>query len=417
MINFKKFKLKNGLKVIVHTDKSTPIVAMNILYNVGARDESPDKTGFAHLFEHLMFGGSKNIPNFDTPLEKAGGDNNAFTTNDITNYYLTIPKENLETAFWLESDRMLDLAFTPRSLEVQKQVVIEEFKQSYLNQPYGDLWMLLKPLAYKKHPYRWNTIGEEISHIENANMDHVKDFYKRFYNPNNAIMVLAGNIDLEEAQKLSTKWFDNIPSGPKNERSLPIEPVQQVARRQQVDRDVPADMLVMAFHMCDRLSSDYHATDLISDILSGGSSSRLNRKLIKEQALFSELDAFIMGDMDPGLFVFLGKPNSGVSLKEAEKALWQEIELLKSEQLKVSELIKVKNKVESTLIFEKVSVLNKAMSLAYFELISDAEDINNEIEKYKLVTPEKIHTIAKNIFSKENSNTLFYQKQKPNDSK
>lgn len=416
MIDFDKFKLKNGLRVIVHTEKSTPIVAMNILYNVGARDESPDKTGFAHLFEHLMFGGSKNISTYDTPLEKAGGENNAFTTNDITNYYLTIPKENLETAFWLESDRMLDLAFTPKSLEVQRQVVIEEFKQSYLNQPYGDLWMLLKPLAYKTHPYRWNTIGKDVSHIESATMDDVKDFYGKFYHPDNAIMVLAGNIELEEAQQLADKWFGDIPSGPKNNRSLPEEAVQKKARTKKVERDVPADMLVIAFHMCNRLSKDYQATDLISDILSGGSSSRLTRKLIKEQAVFSELDAYITGDIDNGLFVFSGKPTEGISVEEAEKAIWKEIGLLKSELVKNTELEKVKNKVESTMIIGEVSILNKAMSLAYYELINNANDINQEVSKYKKVTAEQIREIANQIFTKENSNTLYYLKKSSNDS-
>jgi predicted Zn-dependent peptidase len=415
MINFNKFTLKNGLKVIVHTDKSTPIVAMNILYNVGARDESPDQTGFAHLFEHLMFGGSKNIPTYDTPLEKAGGENNAFTSNDITNYYLTIPKENLETAFWLESDRMLDLAFTPKSLEVQRQVVIEEFKQSYLNQPYGDLWMLLKPLAYKEHPYLWNTIGKDISHIESATMDDVKSFYRRYYNPNNAIMVLAGNIELEEAEKLSKKWFEGIPAGQAIERNLPKEPVQQAARSLKVERDVPADMIIIAFHMCDRLSPDYHATDLMSDILSGGASSRLNQKLVKDQTLFSELDAFITGDHDNGLFVFSGKPHQGISMEEAEKAIWQEIEILKNEKAEALELEKVKNKVESTMLYGKVSVLNKAMSLAHFELISNANDINTEVDKYWAVNADQIHRIANEIFSKENSNTLYYLKRNSND--
>lgn len=417
MIKFKKFTLDNGLRVIVHSDKSTPIVAMNILYNVGARDESPDKTGFAHLFEHLMFGGSKNIPSYDTPLEKAGGENNAFTTNDITNYYLTIPKENLETAFWLESDRMMELAFTPKSLEVQRQVVIEEFKQSYLNQPYGDLWMLLKPLAYKTHPYRWNTIGKEVSHIESASMENVKDFYGKFYNPNNAIMVLAGNIELEEAKNLSQKWFSNIDAGPENIRQVPKEPIQQEARSQEVERDVPASMLVMAFHMCDRLNDNYQATDLLSDILSGGQSSRLTRKLVKEQTLFSELDAFITGDNDPGLFVFSGKPNEGVSMEQAEKAIWKEIELLKSETIKDSELEKVKNKLESTMIFGEVNTLNKAMSLAHYELLSDAQNINTEVDKYRNVSAHQIQKIANEIFVKENSNTLYYLKKNSNETK
>lgn len=416
MINYNKFTLKNGLKVIVHTDKSTPIVAMNILYNVGARDESPNQTGFAHLFEHLMFGGSKNIPTYDTPLEKAGGENNAFTSNDITNYYLTIPKENLETAFWLESDRMTDLAFTPKSLEVQRQVVIEEFKQNYLNQPYGDLWMLLKPLAYKKHPYLWNTIGKDISHIESATIEDVKSFYQRFYNPNNAIMVLAGNIELEEAEELSKKWFEGIPAGQAIERNLPKEPAQKEARRLQVERDVPADMLLIAFHMCDRLNPDYQATDLISDILSGGASSRFTRRLVKEKALFSELDAIITGDIDPGLFVISGKPNPGVSMEEAENAIWEEIETLKKDKIEALELEKVKNKVESTLIYEKVNVLNKAMGLAQHELLGNANDINTEVNQYWAVSADQIQRIAKEIFTTKNSNTLYYLKKDSNDS-
>jgi len=412
MITFDKFILNNGLTIIVHQDLSTPIVAMNILYKVGARDESPDKTGFAHLFEHLMFGGSANIPSYDTPLEKAGGENNAFTNSDITNYYLTIPKENLETAFWLESDRMLNLAFTDKSLEVQRQVVIEEFKQSYLNQPYGDVWLLLKPLAYKQHSYRWNTIGKDISHIEKARMEDVRAFYKKYYNPDNAIMVLAGNISTHEAKELCEKWFADIPSGNKIDRNIPVEPVQQEARDLSVVRDVPSDALYMAFHMCDRLHPDYQATDLLSDILSNGPSSRLNRRLIKEKAVFAELDAYISGDKDPGLFVFSGNPVEGVSLQEAESALWEEIERIKNEQIEEVELEKVKNKMESSMVFGEVSVLNKAMSLAYYESLGDAEGLNREIEKYRMITTQKIQNIAQNIFTKQNSNTLYYHAKK-----
>jgi predicted Zn-dependent peptidase len=412
MIEFDKFKLNNGLTVIVHQDLSTPIVAMNILYKVGARDENPEKTGFAHLFEHLMFGGSINIPTFDKPLEKAGGENNAFTNSDITNYYITIPKENLETAFWLESDRMLNLAFTDKSLEVQRQVVIEEFKQSYLNQPYGDVWLLLKPLAYKTHPYQWNTIGKDVSHIENASMEDVKSFYKKYYNPNNAIMVLAGNISLEEAKPLCEKWFGEIEAGAEINRNIPVEPQQKEARHLSVERDVPSDTLYIAFPMYDRLHADYQAADLLSDVLSNGPSSRLFRKLVKEQGIFAELDAYIGGDKDPGLFLFNGKPSTGISLEQAEKALWVEIERVKQEIIGDEELQKVKNKIESSMIFGEVSILNKAMSLAYYESISKAEDLNLEVEKYRKVSSEQLHRVANELFSKEKSNTLFYQAKK-----
>lgn len=412
MIKFERFQLDNGLRVIVHQDLSTPLVAMNILYQVGARDEEASRTGFAHLFEHLMFGGSANIPSYDTPLETAGGENNAFTNSDITNYYLTIPKENLETAFWLESDRMLNLAFTDKSLEVQRQVVIEEFKQSYLNQPYGDVWMLLKPLAYKTHPYQWNTIGKDISHIEDASMEEVKDFYQRFYNPNNAIMVLAGNINVEEAKAYCEKWFANIPAGEEVKRNIPKEKVQTEARVLNVEREVPNDALYIAFHMCNRLDEAYQVIDLLSDILSNGPSSRLFRKLVKERALFAELDAYITGDIDEGLFIFSGKPAEGISLEEAEKAIWEEIEIVKEELVTEEELEKVKNKLESSMIFGEVSFLNKAMSLAYYENISKAEDINEEVKKYREISALQLQEMAKNIFTKENSSTLFYQAKK-----
>ncbi|MCB0409604.1 MAG: insulinase family protein, partial [Flavobacteriales bacterium] len=291
MITFEKFELENGLKVIVHQDKSTPIVAFNLLYDVGARDEDENKTGFAHLFEHLMFGGSINVPNFDEPLQKVGGDNNAFTSNDITNYYITLPKENLETAFWLESDRMLSLAFTDKSLEVQRQVVIEEFKQNYLNQPYGDVWLLLRPLAYSKHPYKWATIGKEIAHIENATMEDVKDFFFHHYLPNNAILCIAGNIRTEEIKTLTQKWFGEILKGNVKERNLTVEPKQTKERRLQVERDVPSNAIYKAYKMCKRSDNDYFATDLLSDILSMGNSSRLYTSLIKEQKLFSDINA------------------------------------------------------------------------------------------------------------------------------
>jgi len=307
MINFERFELDNGLKVIVHQDKSTPIVAFNLLYDVGARDEDSSRTGFAHLFEHLMFGGSVNISDYDEVVEKAGGQNNAFTSNDITNYYITLPKDNLEQAFRLESDRMLSLAFTPKSLEVQRQVVIEEFKQNYLNQPYGDIHLLLRPLAYKEHPYRWPTIGKEVSHIEEATMEEVKAFFYKHYAPNNAILVVAGDVEIDEIKALSEKWFAPIERREVAVRNLPKEPRQEEARTLTVERDVPVDVIYKAFHMCARTDQDFFATDLISDILSRGNSSRLYNSLVKEQKLFSDIDAFIGGELDESLFYFAGK--------------------------------------------------------------------------------------------------------------
>jgi len=408
MINFEKFELTNGLKVIVHHDPSTPVVAFNILYNVGARDEDPDKTGFAHLFEHLMFGGSVHIPKYDTPLENAGGENNAFTNNDITNYYLTIPKQNLELAFWLESDRMLDLAFSEKSLEVQRNVVIEEFKQSYLNQPYGDVWLLLRPLAYKVHPYRWSTIGREIAHIEHATMVDVRAFYKKFYNPNNAILTVAGNVKVDEVRKLAKKWFGPIAGSTEIIRSLPAEPRQLETRTLSVKRNVPFDAIYKAFHMCSRSDAKYHATDLISDILSHGDSSRLYTRLVKQQKIFSDIQAYVTSDIDKGLFIFTGKLVKGVSMERAEEALNKEISEIRNQEINPDELEKVKNKIESTLEFSEISVLNKAMNLSYSELLGDAGLINKEKEKYAMVSTRLIKETAEEMFRPENSSTLYY---------
>ncbi|MCD4698721.1 MAG: insulinase family protein [Bacteroidales bacterium] len=408
MVNFDKFELDNGLKVIVHKDSTTPLVAVNILYNVGARDEDPDKTGFAHLFEHLMFGGSENIAKYDSPLEKSGGENNAFTNNDITNYYLTIPKQNLELAFWLESDRMLNLAFSEKSLEVQRNVVIEEFRQSYLNQPYGDVWLMLRPLAYKVHPYQWTTIGKEISHIEDARMRDVKDFYTKYYNPDNAVMAVAGNIEVEDIKQLAEKWFSPIKKRSRFVRSLPAEPVQQEDRKKEVHRNVPISAIYKAYHMCSRNDEAYHSSDLISDILSNGDSSRLFNRLVKEQKLFSDIQAYISGDIDQGLFIFTGKIVKGVSMQDAEKALNREIENIRDERISEQELEKVKNKIESTLEFSEMSVLNKAMNLAYSELIGDACLINLEKEKYAAVTVDSVKQAAEKMFRKGNSSTLYY---------
>lgn len=408
MINFKRFQLDNGLKVLVHEDHTTAMAVINILYNVGARDEVPEKTGFAHLFEHLMFGGSMHIPNYDGPLQQVGGENNAFTSNDITNYYITLPANNLETAFWLESDRMLSLAFSEQSLEVQRQVVCEEFKQRYLNQPYGDVWLRLRPLAYKVHPYRWATIGKELKHIEEATMDDVKAFFTKFYTPQNAIMVVAGDVNLEQVKSLSEKWFGNIAAGNTPIRNLPQEPVQTEARREEVDADVPVDSIYIAFHGPDRLSPDYHAMDLMSDILSRGTSSRLYRTLIKEKQLFSEVNAYVLGSIDTNLFVLEGKPSASITMQQAEEALWTEINRLKVELVAEDELEKVKNKIESTMIFSELSILDKAMNLSYYELLGGAEEYNKEPQKYVQVNKEDILKMANQIFSIDNSSTLIY---------
>ncbi len=408
MINFERFELNNGLKVIVHQDKSTPIVAFNLLYDVGARDESPERTGFAHLFEHLMFGGSINISDYDEVVEKAGGQNNAFTSNDITNYYITLPKENLEHAFRLESDRMLGLAFTPKSLEVQRQVVIEEFKQNYLNQPYGDIHLLLRPLAYQKHPYQWPTIGKEVSHIEEATMEEVKNFFYKHYAPNNAILVVAGDVDLNHVKLLSKKWFGPIPLRDTPKRDLPKEPRQEAARTLKVERDVPVDVIYKAFHMCARTDIDFFATDLISDILSRGNSSRLYNSLVKDQKLFSDIDAFIGGELDEGLFYFAGKLTPGVSMEDAEAGIDAEIGKLKLFLVDEKELRKVKNKAISAHKFSELNVLNKAINLATSELMGDASLVNKQIDLYEGVTASKIKDVAQDVFRKANSNTLYY---------
>lgn len=408
MINFERFTLENGLKVLVHTDNSTPMAVMNILYDVGARDENPDKTGFAHLFEHLMFGGSANIPDYDEPLQLVGGENNAFTSNDITNYYLTLPAENLETGFWLESDRMLSLAFSDKSLEVQRSVVIEEFKQRYLNQPYGDVWLLLRPLAYKVHPYSWATIGKEIKHVEDATMDDVKGFFYKHYRPNNAILVVAGNVTVSQVKELCNKWFLPIPAGEKTERNLPKEPAQTEARKLTVERAVPASAIYKTWHIVDRLHPDYYAIDLASDILSNGKSSRLYQRLVKEQKLFSDINAYQTGDIDAGLFVVSGRLNKDVSMEDAEKAIEEQLDLLKKEAVEERELDKLKNKLESNNVFGEMSALNKAMNLAYAELLGDANRVNSEMDYYRKVTPADIKRVANTVFTAENSSTLYY---------
>jgi len=412
MIKFDKFTLDNGLRVLVHEDNSTPIVAVNLVYDVGARDEDPNKTGFAHLFEHLMFGGSKNIDDFDQPLQNAGGQNNAFTSNDFTNYYETLPIPNIETALWLESDRMDSLAFTPKSLEVQRSVVIEEFKQRYLNQPYGDVWLLLRPLAYKKHPYQWATIGKEIKHIEDATMDDVKAFFYKHYGPKNAILSIAGNITSKQVKPLVEKWFGDIEGREKYIRNLPKEPKQTKLRTLTVERDVPSDAIYLAFKMGNRLDNSYYVSDLISDILSRGESSRLYKKLVKETPTFTDINAYITGSLDEGLFIISGKPKTGISLDEAYQTIRKELELMQTEMVHEDELTMVKNKIESTTVFGEMSVLNKAMGLGYFELLGDASLINEEENKYHKITAEEVLNESQKLFKETNCSVLFYKSKK-----
>ncbi|MCD7817045.1 MAG: insulinase family protein, partial [Bacteroides sp.] len=354
MISVNRYSLPNGLRIVHHEDDSTQMVALNLLYKVGARDEDPEHTGFAHLFEHLMFGGSVHIPDYDTPVQNAGGENNAWTNNDITNYYITLPYQNVETGFWLESDRMLSLDFSPHSLEVQRQVVIEEFKQRNLNQPYGDTSHLIREMAYQDHPYRWPTIGKEISHIANATLEEVKAFFYRFYAPNNAILAVSGHISFEETIRLAEKWFGPIPAREVPVRNLPVEKPQTSIRRKTVTRNVPVDVLYMAFHMCNRLHPDYQVFDMLTDLLANGRSSRLIQSLVISQKTFTSIDAYISGSLDEGLLQITGKPAAGISLKEAEQAVWQELEKLKNIPINETELEKVKNRYESEQIFNNI---------------------------------------------------------------
>lgn len=404
-----KLTLSNGLRLVHYEDLSTQMVALNIVYDVGARDEDPEHTGFAHLFEHLMFGGSKHIPDYDTPLQLAGGENNAWTNNDITNYYLTVPKPNVETGFWLESDRMLELAFSEQSLEVQRGVVMEEFKQRCLNQPYGDVGHLLRPLAYQVHPYRWPTIGKDLSHIEQATLEEVKSFFYRFYAPNNAVLAVTGNISWDETVRLTEKWFAPIPRREVPVRQLPQEPVQLEERRLEVKRNVPLDALFMGYHMCNRDDADYYAFDILSDVLSNGRSSRLNRRLVQELNLFSSIDAYISGTRDAGLLHVSGKPATGVSLEQAENAVRRELEELQQTLVGEQELEKVKNKFESTQIFGNINYLNVATNLAWFELTGQAEDIDLEVERYRSVTAEQLQAVAQRTFRQDNGVVLYYK--------
>lgn len=408
MIQFEKFTLSNGLRVIVHEDHSTPMAVLNVMYDVGARDEDPNKTGFAHLFEHLMFGGSINIEDFETPLQMAGGENNAYTSNDVTNYYIQLPAENLETAFWLESDRMLSLAFSEKSLEVQRKVVIEEFKEHYINKPYGDVWFKLREMAYKKHPYRWMTIGKELSHIENASLQDVKDFFFKHYTPINAIMVVAGHVKPEQVRQLAEKWFGDIPSGQKYIHQIPAEPEQTESRSMDVKANVPLDAIYKVWHMDNRLDHGYYVADLITEVLGGGGSSRLYQQLVKEKKLFSQIECYHFGTVDKGLLAIEGKLVKGVKMEDAEAAINEELEKLTKGGISEKELTKIKNKTEATLAFEDMSVLTRANNLAFYELLGDVNLFNQDRDKYFSVTGEDILKYSQKIFNPNNCSTLKY---------
>jgi zinc protease len=406
MIQFEKFTLSNGLKVIFHKDPTTPLAVVNTLFDVGARDETPDKTGFAHLFEHLMFGGSIHIEDFDAPLQNAGGESNAFTSNDITNYYNIIPSQNIETALWLESDRLLSLAFTEKSLETQRSVVIEEFKQRYLNQPYGDVWLELRPLAYTTHPYQWATIGKEIKHIEEATMEDVKSFFYKHYTPSNAIVCVAGNFELDYVKQLMEKWYGDIPSGIKPARILPLEPLQEIFREKIIERKVPSDAFYYAFKMPEKKSFEYYITDLLSDALGRDKSSKLYISLQKELKLVTEIHCYITGSIDNGLLIIEGKIAPGETFEKIDSEIWKVIEELKSTLLSDSDLERIKNKISTAKEFQEQGLLNRAMNLCLFELLGDANGINEEASLYESITASHIHTIANEILTTNNCSLL-----------
>ncbi|MDX2305910.1 MAG: pitrilysin family protein [Microscillaceae bacterium] len=412
MIHYEHFTLANGLQFYFHQDKTSPIAVVNVLYNVGSKDEDEEKTGFAHLFEHLMFRGSRHIPNYDKPLQKVGGENNAFTSPDVTNYYITLPVVNLETAFWLESDRMLGLDFREEVLEAEKNVVIEEFKQRYLNQPYGDVWLRLRPLAYQVHPYRWATIGKDISHIERATMDDVQAFFNKYYIPNNAIVVVVGNTTLDHVKHLAEKWFAPIAPGVPYRRNLPQEPNQREARLMETEADVPLDSIYKVYHMPARMHPAYYAVDLLSDIMGRGKSCRLYSELVKEKNIFNSVNAYVVGSSEPGLMVIQGNLHPETRLEDADAELEAMIEIIKREELPSDELQKVKNKAESTLIFSEVELLNRAINLAFYAAQGHVNRINEESDRIQSVTVEDVRQTAKDILRKENSSTLYYRKRR-----
>lgn len=409
MVDYQKYTLANGLRLIVHEDTSTPMVAVNVVYDVGSRDEQPDRTGFAHLFEHLMFSGSAHVEDFDIPIQTAGGENNAFTNCDMTSFYNIVPAKNIETVLWLESDRMQSLAISEESLSVQKKVVVEEFKETCLNEPYGDMMHHLLDLCYQQHPYRWPTIGLVPEHISGAALEDVTSFYQKHYNPANAVIVVAGHISPAESLRLVKKWFEDIPSRPKSTRILAHEPKQTTPKKKTVKTNVPLPVIYKSYHMVDRLHPDYYTYDLLSDALGNGRSSRLYQRLHKDQELFSVIDSYILGSFDPGLFILEGQPMPGVDIEAARAAIVEQLDQMKEELIPEDELQKIKNKVESSLEYAEMNVLHKAQSLAYFELLGDANMINEEGPSYQQITSEDIRRVARLLFVEENSCEVIYE--------
>ena len=408
MIKIEKFILKNGLTVLVQEDKTTPMAVVNVLYKVGAKHEDKNKTGFAHLFEHLMFSGSINIPEYDTPLQKVGGENNAFTSNDYTNFYAQLPAENIETAFWLESDRMLSLAFNEKNFLTQKKVVCEEFKENYINKPYGDIWHIMRKLAFKQHPYKWMTIGSELSHIENATLEDAKNFFYNFYRPNNAIISVVGNITIKQIADLANKWFGDIPSNNLNPVLYPTEPKQTQKQNIKINAKVPFDYIVKAWHIEERLHPNFYTMDLITDIMGSGDSARLYQSLIKENPLFNSINCYHLGAIDPSLFVITGKINKGISMEEADNSINNEIEILKNNLLTETEIKKISNRIETIHSFENMQIMNRAHNMAYFDMLNILDQIDNELEKYQFITNQQVQHYAKNTFIETNENTLYY---------
>jgi zinc protease len=409
MISYEKMILQNGLTVLMHEDKNTPIASISVLYKVGSRDEHPEKTGFAHLFEHLMFGGSINIPDYDGVMQRAGGENNAYTNHDYTHFFTTLPAINIETALWLESDRMLELMLQKEVLDVQKKVVVEEFYETCLNLPYGDVWHELSALNYEKHPYKWPTIGVHPSHIEKANLTDVKKFYNKYYHPGNAILVIAGPISIKRMKELAMKWFNDIPSGKTIKKNYSWEPPKKEARHKQSQAEVPVDAIYMTFPCPARADKAFYAVDLLSDIFSNGPSSRLIHRLTRENKYFNQIDCYVTGDFDPGLIVFEGRPTEKISLQDAEEIISKEINDLKNQLIESAELQKWKNKAESTLVLSEMGIQSKSMNLGFFEALGNADLMNAESEIYQSLTAEEIQQAAKVWLRDDQKSVLTYK--------
>jgi len=409
MVEFHKFQLQNGIRLIVQPNKDTAIASLNVLYDVGSKDEQPDKTGLAHLMEHLMFEGSVNIPNYDAVLQNAGGENNAFTNNDVTNYYLYLPAQNLELGFWLESDRLYQLALTEKKFLNQQKVVLEEFEETTLDIPYGDAWHHLRNLTYKKHPYRWPVIGLTREHVANFTYNDVINFYEKHYQPQHSIWVVAGPVNVDEVKAMAEKWLANLPNNTTYKRSLFNEPEQHEFRQKTIEGNLPSDALYMAFKMPGRNNKNYHACEILSDVLATGRSSRFEQNLVKKQRLFSSINAFVTSDLEQGMFVVEGMVNSGVSLSNAEASVWNELELLKTELVGEKELERIKNKIETTIAFSENNPLNTAINIAFYELMGNANEINEEIGKFRSLTSPQIKATANKLFQKNKCSTVRYK--------